>query len=235
MSELKNPPRSAADPRPNNEPYYIETDCPDCGEELILNDILVESHEIWHDEWICPDCQDGLYLDRPEETSDMKQKEPQHDGFNVSIEVSLREFAERQFNDSFGEYVHLVPDVKNRELRCYRSISEDGEPNERAKTTIENVTIHPMQGFEAPEHWYLTGMRSKTLLNILGLIGDVDRMEIRWYNEGGGSMMDDEKTSIETLIFRVVTNDGTEHEFQINNEWQSPKAHRMAKIEGERL
>ena len=165
----------------------------------------------------------------------MSQTQQRHDGFNVAKEVSLTKFADGEFSSSFGEYVHLVPDVENRELRCYRSISEDGEPNERVKTTIENVTIHFMQDFEEVEHWYLTGMRAKTLLNIFGLIGDFERMNIRWYNEGGGSMMDDEDTSIETLLFAFQTEDNDDRDFQITNEWQSPKAHRMAKIEGEVL
>lgn len=74
-------PRSAADPRPGGEPYYIDSACPDCGAELVLYDSLdpltiwnadalgkpPDSEVIWHDEWVCPDCLDGIHLDWPEE------------------------------------------------------------------------------------------------------------------------------------------------------------------------
>lgn len=75
-------PESPADPRPNDEPYYIDSECPECSTELI------EYHEVpdevreeetalapsqddteesgpWHDEWICPECLDGIHMDWP--------------------------------------------------------------------------------------------------------------------------------------------------------------------------
>lgn len=77
-------PQSAADPRPNGEPYYIDTECPECGTDLVLSDehrptgdgtgALVapevwdeRGETIWHDEWVCPECEDGLHMDLPEE------------------------------------------------------------------------------------------------------------------------------------------------------------------------
>lgn len=76
-------PLSAADPRPDGEPYYIDTVCPECGTALILYDELTpdqrESSEqllstenrvgdgkYWYDEFVCPECLDGVYLDWPE-------------------------------------------------------------------------------------------------------------------------------------------------------------------------
>lgn len=69
---MSNEPQSAADPRPNNEPYYIDTDCPDCGTDLVLYDKFRDGDEgeIWHDEWICPECDDGIYLDIPDEVAE---------------------------------------------------------------------------------------------------------------------------------------------------------------------
>lgn len=67
MSE-EDAPESAAEPRPNGEPYYIDEDCPDCGASLVLNDKLKgRSGDIWHDEWACPDCDNGIFMDWPEE------------------------------------------------------------------------------------------------------------------------------------------------------------------------
>lgn len=77
-------PTSAADPRPNGEPYYIDTECPVCGEELVLlhrvsdekrrqSDALAdpetdpEDVEPFHDEWVCPECLDEIRMDWPEE------------------------------------------------------------------------------------------------------------------------------------------------------------------------
>ena len=76
------PPQSAADER--EEPYYIDTECPECNEELVLYDSLSDetlsesgklggntadsADEIWYDEWVCPDCLDGIHLDTPNHT-----------------------------------------------------------------------------------------------------------------------------------------------------------------------
>lgn len=62
-------PQSAADPRPDNKPYYIHQECPQCETPLVLGDTLAEPEippeEIFYDEWECPQCQDGIYLDWP--------------------------------------------------------------------------------------------------------------------------------------------------------------------------
>mgnify|MGYP005842987529 CR=1 FL=1 len=72
-SKNYNPPRSAAEPRPGNRPYYIAPCCPDCGTPLVLLDLLenpeMPEDEIWHDEFICPECRDGIWLDWPELSS----------------------------------------------------------------------------------------------------------------------------------------------------------------------
>jgi len=54
-------PTQPADPRPNDEPYYIDEEC-DCGEALVYH----EEETDWHDEFECPSCQDGIHLDVPE-------------------------------------------------------------------------------------------------------------------------------------------------------------------------
>lgn len=75
-------PKSPAEPR-NGEPYYIGSQCSDCGTALVLYDSLstdqLEESEtlgvpssdnddvIWHDEWVCPRCLDGIHLDAPED------------------------------------------------------------------------------------------------------------------------------------------------------------------------
>lgn len=62
-------PKSAADQRPGNMPYYISRFCNKCGTPLVLNDLLENPgrplDEVWHDEFICPVCRDELYMDWP--------------------------------------------------------------------------------------------------------------------------------------------------------------------------
>jgi hypothetical protein len=63
-----------ADPRPGGEPYYIDSVCPGCGTELVLEDKQgsedVSEEEVWHDAWTCPNkqCSKSEYvvLDAPE-------------------------------------------------------------------------------------------------------------------------------------------------------------------------
>jgi hypothetical protein len=63
---MTNRPRSAADPRPDGQPYYITSTCPDCGTALELHDELAGTDgDVWHDEWTCPECDNGIYLDTP--------------------------------------------------------------------------------------------------------------------------------------------------------------------------
>jgi hypothetical protein len=62
-------PKSAADPRPDGKPAFIDPNCPTCGAALVLHDSLrvppTPVAEVWHDEWECPKCRDGLVLDQP--------------------------------------------------------------------------------------------------------------------------------------------------------------------------
>lgn len=61
-------PLSAADRRPNDEPYYIAKNCPECGEKLVLEDDP-DDPEAWHDEFVCRNqaCLErgALYFDHP--------------------------------------------------------------------------------------------------------------------------------------------------------------------------
>ncbi len=81
---MTEPPESPADPRPNGEPYYIDSNCPDCGTELVLSDehrptgtdarvdpeVWDKRETIFHDEWVCPECENGIHMDRPFSESD---------------------------------------------------------------------------------------------------------------------------------------------------------------------
>lgn len=73
MNDVEDKPVKSSEPRPNGEPYYIESSCPECGAELVLyaefQDEEYGEDEIWYDEWVCPDstCSvESVFLDVPE-------------------------------------------------------------------------------------------------------------------------------------------------------------------------
>lgn len=57
-------PTRPADPR-DGEPYYIDSDCPDCGHELVPYGPAHDNG--WYDEWQCPDCDNGIHMDWPKD------------------------------------------------------------------------------------------------------------------------------------------------------------------------
>lgn len=84
-------PTSPADPRPNDEPYYIDSECPECGTELELEaevkDEDYDMDEVWHDEWMCPneECEkEGVFMDVPE--SFWKKLESRKDEDTIPLE-----------------------------------------------------------------------------------------------------------------------------------------------------
>ena len=59
-------PESPADRRPGDVPYFRDTDCPDCGAELVYSPDAADNG--WYDEFICPDCDHGdIFADWPDE------------------------------------------------------------------------------------------------------------------------------------------------------------------------
>jgi hypothetical protein len=71
-------PESPAHRRPNDQPYYIQTKCDECGTALVYEDLLEnsdsdpfgsndsEKRHFWFDEFDCPKCRNGCWLDVPE-------------------------------------------------------------------------------------------------------------------------------------------------------------------------
>jgi len=63
------------------KPQYINHNCPECGQPLVLADLLddpdTDLDEIWNDEWACPKCYDGdgIYIDfEPEEFNELERR-----------------------------------------------------------------------------------------------------------------------------------------------------------------
>jgi len=56
------------------KPRHIDPNCPECGAELVLSDLLddPDAEEVFEDKWACPKCYDGhgVYMDWPQEQID---------------------------------------------------------------------------------------------------------------------------------------------------------------------
>jgi len=75
---MTDPPKRPADPRPNDQPYYITTTCPDCDTPLELWDRWYPTDgPFWYDEWVCPACLDRCFLDIPESDWDSLPVSPE--------------------------------------------------------------------------------------------------------------------------------------------------------------
>lgn len=158
------------------------------------------------------------------------------DGFNVVETTSLMGFINREVG-GHSEYIHLVPDLNNRELRCYRSVSGEDGPNERIKTTISNVSFRSFGEADITDikHFYLTYMEAMTFMSYLASLAKSRSSDLtfQWDDSDGGTMMDDEATSMEAITLGYDTFDGHRRQAQIRSEWQS-NGQKMANIEGEK-
>lgn len=172
------------------------------------------------------------------------------DKMNVVSEMSPSEWVDFGY-DLHGEYIHLYADREERELRCYRTVSEPGE-NERIKTTIEDVKFRCYWDSEYPvidvqsdgtkartdgtevNYWYLTYMEAKTFMSFIDLMETTREgpLLFEWSEADGGTMMDDEATSMEAITMNYTKENGVSRHTQIRSEWQSAKSHLMAHIEG---
>jgi hypothetical protein len=158
------------------------------------------------------------------------------DGFNVVDVLTPEEWVDFGY-DHHSEYIHLVPDVENRQLRCYRSVTEPGVDNKRIMTTLNNVRFS-FFGAEVEDinYVYLTYMEAMSFMSFIDLMnetGDGNGMMFKWSDSDGGTMMDSEKTNIEALTLTFTKENGVKRSTEIRSEWQSAKSHRMASIEGE--
>lgn len=156
------------------------------------------------------------------------------DGFNVVATTSVMEFINRE-TPGHSEYIHLVPDLNNRELRCYRALGDDGDEG-RIKTTISGVSFRSFGEADITDikHFYLTYMEAMSFMSYLGLLAKSRSSDLtfEWSDSDGGPMMDDETTNIEMITMSYETFDGHNRSAQIRSEWQS-NGHKMANIEGE--
>lgn len=161
--------------------------------------------------------------------------EAQHDGFTIESEVPFSTFVDFKY-DEVGEYVHLIPDVENRELRCYRSIDPTGDGNRRIKTTIENVrfSYHWLEDEGELNGFYLTWTEAMTFMSFLDLLdhGRNGHVNLSWWEDSGKTMHEGNRIKDESLIFKFTKPNGTERTVQISSTWET-LTHKMAKIEGE--
>jgi len=171
-----------------------------------------------------------------------EREQDENDGFNVVGEMPPSLWVDYGF-DAFGEYIHLVPDPEAHELRCYRSVSEATEGNERIKTTIERVNFSFHYDGKAivdgernrkVTSFYLTNQQAESFMTFIDLVtrGRESSIGLSWWEESGMEMMENKRTGVETMNLRFTKSNGVERRMQISSAWQCP-VHKMANIEGE--
>lgn len=169
------------------------------------------------------------------QSEQLQDNEEPDDGFNVVHELPLSKWLDFGFSE-FGEYVHLIPDRENRELRCYRTISKATERNERIKTTIEDVHFTYRWDEEQTEitKWYLTYMEAKSVMSFFDLMNRTRQgvLSLEWYEKNNSPMVDESNLNVETLTFEFTKENGVTRNLQIHGVWQSRKSHTMAGIKG---
>jgi len=161
--------------------------------------------------------------------------EGQHDGFNVVREVGPAQWADYPIQ-SHGEYIHLVVDRDEWELRCYRKINND-HPSQQIKTTIEGVRFgfNYIGDSERQLQWfYLTAREAETFLSFVDF-ATVAREEgstigVSWWEESGKKANKDSKTGEETLTLTFVKPSGKERRVKIADTWVA-ESNQMAKYE----
>ena len=164
----------------------------------------------------------------------LEEREP-HDGFTVEDTVIPQEWVDFGFEDH-SEYIHLIPDPEENELRCYRSIDEPGEGNRRLKTVIKDVYFSYNWDEEEGEvnGFYLTWHQAMTFMSFIDLMGRgrEGHINLNWWEDSGKKMHEDIRTKEENLILKYTKPNGVERLVQIASTWQTP-THKMANIEGE--
>jgi hypothetical protein len=170
--------------------------------------------------------------------------EVQHDGYNVVDEVSPDEWVEYD-TEQHEEYVHIVTDPSNAELRCYRTTNE-GYPNERVKTTIENVKIRTVYDDDKNRHkdadakvlrgFYLTWMQAETFISWVEMLAHNRKVDtearLLWYENNEKPSMEDSRVNDETITLRFTNLNDTKRRIQIQDSWQT-QSNQMARYEDE--
>lgn len=143
---------------------------------------------------------------------------------NVVDEVELSELVNAEREET-SECLYLFPEFSERRLHVFRNIGEVGE-GKVLKHTLENVRFRlNYEGNREVRNWTIQGFDADTLLtffNSLKWERSEANLTINWYKRGGGPMMDDEKTSVETFHIEYKTESGNEQGVHLSNEWQKP-------------
>lgn len=158
------------------------------------------------------------------------------DGYNVVDEVPLKEWVNYP-TEGFDEYVHIVVDQENAELRCYRT-TNDGFPNERVKTTIEGVRSElryaDRDSEKALRGFYLTWRQADTFISFVEMMAHFHdpskTIKLVWYENNEKPSHEDSKVKDETISLTLSKSDNQKRHIQIQDSWVS-ESNQMARYE----
>lgn len=152
------------------------------------------------------------------------------DGFTISEELELTPFLARKNEDYGMEHIHVIPDPERREIRVYRSVTEDAGGPKIMTRLSGSAAFRKSHEFETPDGWYLTGGKGETLLTLLRCFrGETTADELRlvWYPRNNSPAMTDAGYNGETLIISYRTASGREEMVQLDDTYTT-RSHMMA-------
>lgn len=158
------------------------------------------------------------------ETKAEDEAEAQNDGFNVVDEVPPSEWADYE-TENFEEYIHVVVDKHNAELRCYRTINE-GYPSERVKTTLDGVKqrfIYDEDDHDKKvERFYLTWQQAENFLSYVDLCQfreSSNMAKMIWYENNSKPSHEDSKVNDETITLSFKKENRKRRSIQIQDSY----------------
>lgn len=168
------------------------------------------------------------------ETKAEDEAEAQNDGFNVVDEVPPSEWVDYE-SENFEEYIHVIVDKQNAELRCYRTISE-GYPSERVKTTLKGVKqrfrYYENDSDKKVEAFYLTWQQAKTFRTFVDLMERANHplkmAKLIWYENNEKPSHEDSKVNDETITLSFTKMNGEQRSVQIQDSYVA-ESNQMAK------
>lgn len=142
--------------------------------------------------------------------------------------VSLLEFCKFQTEQpSFDECVHIV--IEDNNMTLYRKVNE-GYPNERIQTKVENIRFRTMG--EMPfksDSFCLHNDRANNFLNWLELLAKErtdTSISFKYYQKNNSKMMEKTNINVESLIFEYSSESDRTRRCNISDTWQN-KIHLM--------
>lgn len=148
-------------------------------------------------------------------------------GMTVREELPLNDFLNYEIDDDYNmitECVHIIPERPEGGIHIYRKVNE-GYPNERIKTTVENVKVKQFKANYTGEvrNWCFQGGHGETILTFLSSLKSERssaNISINYYETNNSQMIDESDMNQETFRISYKTETDRSNEILIHNMWK---------------